>query len=119
MGKKIPQDYLESFEYSEENVLTSTDRYIQTFDDKNFDVIYRKGLLATAKGKFKYPITVPEGNVFVLGDNRDNSYDSRFWGFVPINNISGKAFAIHWSWDLRNKDFFEKVRWKRIFSRIN
>ena len=43
------------------------------------------------------PITVPKNSLFVLGDNRDTSRDSRFWGFVPLQSVIGKAFIIYWS----------------------
>jgi signal peptidase I len=56
------------------------------------------------------PVTVPEGSLFVMGDNRDNSHDGRFWGFVKLKSVKGKAFMIYWSW---NREKFG-VRWNRI-----
>ena len=56
------------------------------------------------------PVTVPKDHLFMMGDNRDNSQDSRFWGFARLDKVKGKAFIIYWSW---NKEKFG-VRWGRI-----
>lgn len=56
------------------------------------------------------PIKVPEGYYFMLGDNRDRSYDGRFWGFVSNSEIKGLAFIKYWSWDSENFT----PRWSRI-----
>ncbi len=61
------------------------------------------------------PVVVPPDSYFVLGDNQDHSYDSRFWGFVPFELIRGKALYVYFSQDQKDS----RIRWNRIGKPIN
>ncbi len=61
------------------------------------------------------PVVVPKDSLFVMGDNRDRSADSRFWGFVELNKVRGKAFLIYWSWG----GFMRDIKWGRIANLIH
>ena len=84
------------------------------------------------------PVKVPEGQYFVMGDNRDNSQDSRYWGFLPAHYVKGRALMIYWSYESGREDyldegvgatakrllsvvthFFTKTRWERLFHPIH
>jgi signal peptidase I len=70
------------------------------------------------------PVTVPADQYFMMGDNRDNSQDSRYWGFMPRNYVKGKALFIYWSFDDGGEGagvsrFFTTVRWNRLLHQIH
>ena len=69
------------------------------------------------------PVVVPKNSLFMMGDNRDNSADSRYWGFVDLKAVKGKAFMLYWSWDANSFDWhlgnLFPVRWNRIGNLIH
>jgi signal peptidase I len=67
------------------------------------------------------PVVVPEGHFFVMGDNRDNSQDSRYWGFLPANYVKGRALVVYWSFDsdpATGGNLFSRTRWDRLLHQI-
>jgi signal peptidase I len=114
-GQPLDEPYVHFLEPASEGEVTS------------FDVRERYG-----------PVTVPQGQYFVMGDNRDNSQDSRYWGFLPRHYVKGRALMIYWSYesgaDQVQDDglgatikqigsvithFFTRTRWERIFHQIH
>ena len=89
---------------------------INKFDKKNVETIYSKNSDISDGQDLK--VKVPLNMYFVLGDNRDNSLDSRFWGFVPRENIIGVPSIIHFSWDSEFESFKDIIRIERFFKTI-
>lgn len=106
-GEKIPQEFLQkSFSEDEEG---EASQVIEK--QENLLGVKHKIYIDPAKTSRDYrDIVVPQGMYFVMGDNRDGSADSRYWGFVPDKNIVGKAVLVWMSWDKTKTN----VRWDRL-----
>lgn len=80
------------------------------FEERIGSAVHTVQYLRDQRGNNFGPVLVPKDSVFVMGDNRDNSLDSRTWGFVKFEKILGRALIIYWSWDGGDR----WVRWERI-----
>jgi signal peptidase I len=104
------------------------DRYRDNFPQVASPALPARALDMLERHQRNGEIVVPEGSFFAMGDNREDSADSRYWGFVPRENVIGKPLVVYWSYDAPSEDlmewnvrhlvdvglhFFTKTRWKR------
>jgi signal peptidase I len=83
------------------------------------DMSLSNQLLGAGDPRVQYgPVTVPPGHYFAMGDNRDNSQDSRYWGFLPRENVKGKALVIYWSYAAESGNLFSATRWSRLLRQV-
>ena len=120
-GKKLTEPYTQ-------HIFAGYDPFRDNFPSEPPDVEMPGGRDMLANHVVNGEVVVPPDSFFAMGDNRDNSLDSRYWGFVPRDNIIGKPFIIWWSYDAPTEDlvdftmkhffdlaqnFFTKTRWSR------
>ncbi len=102
-GKLIPQTFIEY------TVDESSGKAVAKYQENLNGVIHN--IYINPKDRpIDFDVTVPKGHYFMLGDNRDDSADSRFWGFLPEENLRGRAFLVWMSWNGKKHN----IRWKNI-----
>jgi signal peptidase I len=123
-GQPAPQQPDGTYSYLEGTLaFVTTQRFEETFGDKPHTVANLPDTPPVSLGRVRsfpgrencvynesgFTCKVPAGQYFMMGDNRDNSEDSRYWGFVPDDHIRGKAFFIWWNWDDVSSFAFKRI----------
>ena len=123
-GQPAPQKADGTYSYVEGTLaFVTTQRFVETFGDKPHTVANLPDAPPVSVGRVRafpgrencvyndsgFTCKVPAGQYFMMGDNRDNSEDSRYWGFVPDDHIRGKAFFIWWNWDDVSSFAFKRI----------
>lgn len=133
--KTVRQGNIIAFVYPKDTSLTFLKRVVAVGGDKveiRRDVLYvndapvaepyvvHRGWRWRAEPEKMTPLIVPRGELFVLGDNRDNSDDSRYWGTVPVENVIGEPLMIVWSYDAPTRDWLEEnpLREMKFFASV-
>jgi len=125
-GKALTEPYIQ-------HVAPGIEPYRDNFPSSPWGPVYDRARDMLAKNVVNGELVVPPDSYFAMGDNRDNSLDSRYWGFVPRENIIGKPLVIFWSYDAPTEDwvdysanhfidlafnFFKKTRWDRTLKLV-
>ena len=125
-GHKLVEPYVQ-------HVFPRIEPYRDNFPSEPYGPVYDRARQMLAEHVVNGEVVVPDGFYFAMGDNRDNSLDSRYWGFVPRENIIGKPLVIFWSYDAPTEDwvdynsnhfidlaknFFRKTRWDRTLKLV-
>jgi signal peptidase I len=123
-GKPLPEHQIEAIDNNDKaplNIVETSPRK----SDEVYDVYYNPDFVEEDYPLFRLEgdgkeVVIPDGKYFVMGDNRNNSEDSRYWGFVPRDLVIGRAMFVYWSYDESAPssgnfilDFFTNTRWDR------
>ena len=114
-GKKQPQKFIgDVTRLNDFGQLVTYEKYQEDLNGVKHDIFVRSDMTAHDF----YHVVVPKGDYFMMGDNRDESDDSRFWGMVPEQDLVGHALFVWMSWDANGPTWYDYIRWHRIGNRL-